>query len=218
MPISVTGRCYFESMSDVDEGLPPELTPEQKLFLASDAALREVIDQLKPDQLDVPAPANWSSSPNPTLRSVLAAHTKDEAWVPDVLAGKTMEEVGDTWKGDLGGADPIAAYDHYNDLATVAVSAPLKDGQIAHLSYGDFPVTTYFEHTSYFRGFQAPMIAKLVGIEFAMSDDLIDMLWSSVEPQIEQLRAIHVFGPPIEVPDGANREALLLGMTGFWTP
>jgi hypothetical protein len=215
---SVIARCYFEVMSDVDEGLPPQLTPEQKLFLASDAALREVIDQLKPEQLDVSAPANWSSSPNPTVRSVLAAHTKDEAWVPDVLAGKTMEEVGDSWNGDLGGADPIAAYDHYNDLATAAVTAPLKDDQIAHLSYGDFPVGTYFEHTSYYRGFQAPVIAKLVGIPFAMSDDLIDMLWSSVEPQIEQLRAIHVFGPPIEVPDGANREALLLGMTGFWTP
>jgi hypothetical protein len=51
-----------------------------------------------------------------------------------------------------------------------------------------------------------------------MSDDLIDMLWSSVEPQIEDLRQIHVFGPPIEVPDGSDRQALLLGMTGFWRP
>ncbi|MEJ1230090.1 MAG: hypothetical protein WDM88_04865 [Galbitalea sp.] len=62
------------------------------------------------------------------------------------------------------------------------------------------------------------MIAKVAGIPFAMSDELVDGLWSSVEPQIDQLRAIHVFGPPVEVPDGSNREALLLGMTGFWRP
>jgi hypothetical protein len=214
----VTGRCYFVEMSDANEELPPELTVEQKLFLAADAALREVIDQLKPEQLDLAAPESWTTDKSPTLRGVLAAHIRDEAWVPDVLAGKTMAEVGDAWKGDLSGTDPIASYDHYNDLATAAVSAPLKDGQIAHLSYGDFPVGTFFEHTSFYRGFQAPLIAKLAGIRFAMSDDLIDLLWSAVEPQIEQLRAIHVFGPPVEVPDGSDREALLLGMTGFWTP
>jgi hypothetical protein len=195
-----------------------DLTAEQRLFLASDAALREVIDQLKTADLDLAAPAEWTTDKSSTLRGVLAAHTRDEAWVPDVIAGKTMEQVGDTWKGDLLGDDPIGSYNRYNDLATAAVSRPLEDDQVAHLSYGDFPVGTYFEHTSFYRGFQAPLIAKLVSIRFAMSDDLIDLLWSAVEPQIEQLRAIHVFGPPIEVPDGSNRETLLLGMTGFWRP
>ena len=195
-----------------------DLTSEQRLFLASDAALREVIDQLAPADLELAAPEEWTTDKSSTLRGVLAAHTRDEAWVPDVIAGKTMEQVGDTWKGDLLGDDPIGNYDRYNDLATAAASRPIEDDQIAHLSYGDFPVGTYFEHTSFYRGFQAPLIAKLAGIRFAMSDDLVDMLWSAVEPQIDQLRAIHVFGPPVQVPDGANREALLLGMTGFWKP
>jgi hypothetical protein len=51
-----------------------------------------------------------------------------------------------------------------------------------------------------------------------MSDALIDLLWDAVEPQVEELRAIHVFGPPVEVPDDSNRETVLLGMTGFWRP
>lgn len=195
-----------------------DLTAEQRLFLAADAALREVIDQLKPADLGLAAPTEWTTDKSPTLRGVLAAHTRDEAWVPDVIAGKTMDEVGDAWRGDLLGDDPIGNYDKYNDLATAAVSRPIEDDQVAHLSYGDFPVGTFFEHTSFYRGFQAPLIAKLAGIPFAMSDELIDLLWSAVEPQIDQLRAIHVFGPPVQVPDGANRETLLLGMTGFWKP
>jgi hypothetical protein len=195
-----------------------DLTPEQRLFLASDAALREVIDQLNPADLELAAPEEWTSDKSSTLRGVLAAHTRDEAWVPDVIAGKTMDEVGDSWKGELLGDDPIGNYDRYNDLATTAVSRPIEDDQVAHLSYGDFPVGTYFEHTSFYRGFQAPLIAKLAGIRFAMSDDLVDMLWSAVEPQIDQLRAIHVFGPPVQAPDGADRETLLLSMTGFWKP
>jgi hypothetical protein len=195
-----------------------DLTTQQQLFLASDAALREVIDQFTPETLALAVPAEWSTNKTTTMSGLLANHAKDEAWVPDVIAGKTMDEVGDAWKGDLLGSDPIGNYDKLNDLATAAVSKPIAEGQIAHLSYGDFPVGTFLEHTSYYRGFQAPLIAQVAKIPFHRSDDLIDMLWSSVEPQIEDLRNIHVFGPPIEVPDGSDRQALLLGMTGFWRP
>jgi hypothetical protein len=195
-----------------------DLIPEQQLFLAADAALREVIDQFTTAHLALSVPAEWSSNKTTTMTGLLANHAKDEAWVPDVIAGKTMDEVGDKWKGDLLGSDPIGSYDKLAELATAAVSKPILDGQIAHLSYGDFPVGTFLEHTSYYRGFQAPLIAQVAKIPFHMSDDLIDMLWSSVEPQIEDLRKIHVFGPPIEVPDGSDRQALLLGMTGFWRP
>jgi len=195
-----------------------DLLFEQNLFLAADAALREVIDQFTPEILGMAVPAEWSSNKTTTMSGLLANHAKDEAWVPDVIAGKTMDEVGDKWKGDLLGSDPIGNYDTLNDAAVAAVSKPIADGQIAHLSYGDFPVPTYLEHTSYYRGFQAPLIAQVAGITFHMSDDLIDMLWTSVEPQIEDLRKMHVFGPPIEVPDGSDRQALLLGMTGFWRP
>jgi hypothetical protein len=195
-----------------------DLLFEQNLFLASDAALREVIDQFTPATLAMAVPAEWSTNKTTVMSGLLANHAKDEAWVPDVIAGKTMDEVGDKWKGDLLGSDPIGSYDKLNDLAVAAVSKPIADGQIAHLSYGDLPVPTFLEHTSYYRGFQAPLIAQVAGIAFHMSDDLIDMLWTSVEPQIEDLRKIHVFGPPVEVPDGSDRQALLLGMTGFWRP
>jgi hypothetical protein len=195
-----------------------DLTTQQQLFLLSDAALREVIDQLTPEKLQLPVPPEWSSNKADTMIALLANHAKDEAWVPDVIAGKTMQQVGDSWTGDLLGTDPVGNYDKLNDLATAAVKKPIADGQIAHLSYGDFPVETFLEHTSYYRGFQAPLIAKAVGVPFHMSDDLIDALWSSVEPQVEQLRAIHVFGPPIEAPDGADRQDLLLAMTGFLKP
>jgi hypothetical protein len=195
-----------------------DLTLQQQLFLASDAALREVIDQFTPATLALAVPAEWSTNKTTTMSGLLANHAKDEAWVPDVIAGKTMDEVGDAWNGDLLGSDPTGSYDKLNVLATVAVSKPIADGQIAHLSYGDFPVSDFLEHTSYYRGFQAPLIAQVAGIRFHMTDDLIDMLWETVEPQVEQLRAIHVFGPPVEVPDGSDRQALLLGMTGFWRP
>ncbi|MEO8095561.1 MAG: hypothetical protein ABI632_11605 [Pseudolysinimonas sp.] len=188
------------------------------LFLLADAALREVIDSITPQQLELPVPAAWSHKPVANLRGTLALHAQDEAWVPDVIAGRTIEEVGDTWKGDLLGDDPIAAYDRLNDLATAAVNGVTDLEAVAHLSYGDLPLSVFFEHTSYFRGFQSVAIAKLIGLDWRMSDALVDALWDSVIPQVDDLRAIHVFGPEVPVPDDADKQTRLLGKTGFYEP
>ena len=188
------------------------------LFLLADAALREVVDRITPEQLDLPVPAAWSRTKVPTLSGILALHAKDEAWVPDVVAGRTIDEVGDAWNGDLLGDDPIAAYDRLNDLATVAVGSATDLDAIAHLSYGDYPLAVFFEHTSYYRAFQAVSIAKLIGIDFRMSDALVDALWESAVPQAQQLREWHVFGPEVPVPAGSDKQTRLLGITGFYDP
>jgi hypothetical protein len=191
---------------------------QQELFLAADAALREVVDQLSPADLGIAAPAAWTRQADPTLHDILAAHAKDEAWVPAVIAGTTIDEVGGLFDGDLLGEDPIGAYDRFNDEATAAASGELDPDAVAHLSYGDFPLSTYFEHVSYYRAFQAWSIAKLVDLPFSMSDELVEALWVSVEPQLDELRAIQVFGPEVEVPADSSRETHLLGKTGFWVP
>ncbi|MBX3100202.1 MAG: hypothetical protein KF761_11565 [Salinibacterium sp.] len=188
------------------------------LFLLADAALREVVDRITFEQLDLPVPAAWSRDHVPTLRGILALHAKDEAWVPDVIAGRTMEEVGDAWAGDILGDDPVASYDSLNDLATAAVQATIDLDAVVHLSYGDYPLTVFFEHTSYYRAFQAVAIAKLIGVDFRMSDALVDALWESAVPQAEQLREWHVFGPEVEVPAGSDKQTRLLGITGFYDP
>ncbi len=188
------------------------------LFLLSDAALREVVDRITPEQLELPVPAAWSSTGVATLRGILALHAKDEAWVPDVLAGKTIDEVGEAWNGDLLGEHPVASYDRLNDLATAAVESVTDLDALAHLSYGDYPVSDFFEHASYYRAFQAVAIAKLLGDDFRMPTALVDALTESVEPQLEQLREWHVFGPEVPVPEGADKQTRLLGMTGFYDP
>jgi len=188
------------------------------LFLLSDAALRDVVDRITPQQLDLPVPTQWSSTAVPDLRGILGLHAKDEAWVPDVIAGRTIDDVGERWNGDLLGDDPIAAYDRIHDLATAAVTGVSDLDAVAHLSYGDYPVSVYLEHTSFYRAFQAVAIGALIGIDYRMSDELVDALWESAIPQAEQLREWHVFGPEVAVPEGSDRQTQLLGITGFYDP
>ncbi|MET4581801.1 uncharacterized protein (TIGR03086 family) [Conyzicola nivalis] len=189
---------------------------QRELFLMSDAALRDVVDRIRPEQLELPVPAEWSQTPEPTLLDVVAAHAYDEAWVPDVLAGRTIDEVGDKYGGDLLGGDPLESYDRLNDAATVAVNRPIDPDDVVHLSYGDFPVTTYLEHISTYRSFQAWSIAKHIGLDYSLPPELVDALYEIVVPQIDDWRAMGVFGPAVDVPQDADRETRLLGMTGYW--
>jgi len=191
---------------------------QRELFLQADAALRSVVDRITPDQLDLPAPADWAATPNPTLRDVLAAHARDEAWVPDVLAGRTIEEAAGNYDGDLLGDHPVARYDALNDRATAAVGADLDPDTIVHLSYGDFPVSTYLEHVSMYRAFQAWSIARYLGRDYSLPDPLVELLWELIGPQIDGLREIGVFPPQVAVPADADRETLLLGRAGYWVP
>ena len=153
-----------------------------------------------------------------TLRDILASHSYDEAWVPDVLAGLTIEEVGDRHAGDLLGEDPIASYDRVNDTATAAVRASSDLDATAHLSYGDFTVREFFVHTAIYRAFQAWSIAKELGIEYALPPELVEGLWEHVGPRIDDFRAMGVFPPEIEAPADADRETALLARTGYWVP
>jgi hypothetical protein len=190
----------------------------QDLFLMSDAALRDVIDMIDLDQLSLPTPAHWSRKPNPTLRDVLAAHAYDEAWVPDVLAGRTAEEVGARYDGDLLGGDPIGNYDALNDAATEAVSRDLNFERAVHVSYGELPLGEYLLHISIYRAFQAWSIAHLLGLDFALPEPLVDGLWENLGPRVDEFRGIGIFPPEVEAPTGADSETRLLARVGFLVP
>jgi hypothetical protein len=191
---------------------------QKRLFLEADSAIHDVLNSLSPEQLDLPVPPEWSTLPSPTLRDILAAHTQDEAWVPDMLAGKTIEESRDAWTGDLLGDDPFGSYNHYYDIATDAVAGDIPPAAVAHMSYGDYPVEEYLEHISYYRAFQAWSIARHFGIDYHLTEFVVTTLWQMLDKDLETFQSIGVFGESIVLPDDAPLEEKLLARVGYWVP
>lgn len=187
------------------------------LFLRADAALREVIDQLDPADFSAPVPKEWSQLESPTLLGILGRHAYDEAWVPDVLAGRAAAD-GDPYADvDLLGDDPIASYDALNDKATAAV----RSGDIAEtfrFTYGDYPADEGFAHLATYRAFQAYSIAKHFGVPFHLSPELVAGFNEHVTPHADERRQWGVFPPAIEPPVDADDETRLLCAVGFWVP
>lgn len=187
---------------------------EADVFILSDEALERVIKQIPAALWDKPVPDSLAvNRKGATLRELINYHAYDEAWVPDTLAGKTAEEVGAKYDGDLLGDDPAAAYSALAVKAAAAARAvDLK--QVSHLSYGDFPAGEYLVHITSFRGFRAYDIAKYIGADTKLDPALVQGMWDEFSPQIENWRAMGVFGPEVPVPEDADLQSRLLGMAG----
>lgn len=192
---------------------------EPELFILADQSLQGVVDQIKDEQWGMAMPPELTRHrpDNATLRTIINYHAQDDAWVPDILAGKTMDEVGkDRFAGDLLGDDPKASFAKYVEAACAAVKA-LSDedlDRVVHLSYGDYPVREYLQHVSYFRGIRVYDIARIIGVSTKMPDDLVQGMWDILRPHAEEWRKMGVFKPEVKVPDDASLQDKFLGMIG----
>ena len=191
---------------------------EQAVFILADQILNHVIQQIRDDQWAMVMPPDFAMRDperTVTLREVINYHAYDDAWVPDMLAGRTMDEVGTTkFDGDLLGADPKGQFAAIVDTACHAASAVADLERVVHCSFGDFTTREYFWHITSFRGLRAHDLAQVIGVDSRLPDDLVQGLWAQVSPHAEEWRAIGVFGPKVEVPDNADLHAKLLGLTG----
>lgn len=185
----------------------------QELFIKSNQALVAIVDQIKDDQWEMPMPPGTSRKPS-TLAEAVRYHTYDDAWVPDVLAGKTKSEVGDVYEKLLSGGDVKANYDQYNRRAIDAVQGFTDLDRVTHLSYGDFPAKDYLQHIISFRAFPAFDIAKMIGVDTKMADDFVEAMLDEFSPVIEGYRKMGVFPPALEVADSADPQTKLLAMVG----
>lgn len=195
---------------------------EPDVFILADRALNYVVQQIDDDQWDLSIP-EWIrvgrvSREGLTLRALINYHAYDESWVPDILASRTMAEVGLTkWKDeDLLGGNAKVSFTAIVERAVAAAAnvTPQQLTQTAHLSFGDFTIQEYFWQISQFRAFRAYEFAVLVGADPTLPDDLVRGLWDQLQPHVEQWRAIGVFGAAIDVPEIASLQDKLLALAG----
>jgi len=187
---------------------------EQEVFIISERALADVIDQIGDQQWEQVRPAWFQTGAQgeATLREIVNYHAYDSAWVPDVLARKTMTEVGDRYEALK--TAPTVNYREHSERAIAAAAALDDPDAIVHLSYGDFPAREYLKHVTSFRGFRAYDIALWIGADTTLPDGLVQGMWNLFVPEIEDWRAMGVFGPAIPVPDDAPLQDRLLGLAG----
>lgn len=192
--------------------------PEQDVFILADRTLNNVVAQIADDQWSMEMPESFvrpGSDRRPTLREIINYHAYDDAWVPDMLAGKTMDEAGkDQFDGDLLGDDPKGSFAVIVEKACAAARELDDPDRTVHCSFGDFTTREYFWQINGFRGLRAHDIARVIGVDATLPDELVQGLWDEISPHAEEWRSIGVFPPAVSVPDDASLQDRLLGLTG----
>jgi uncharacterized protein (TIGR03086 family) len=188
------------------------------VFVLADEALNRVVAQIRDDQWSMMLPPSFATRQidhPPNLREIINYHAYDDAWVPDMLAGRTMEEAGrDKFDGDVLGDDPKASFAAIVALACAAARNLEDLTRTVHCSFGDYEARAYLWQANMFRGLRAHDIARVIGVDPALPDELVQGVWDEVTPQAEEWRSIGVFPAAVPVPDDAPLLDRLLGITG----
>jgi len=135
-------------------------------------------------------------------------------WVPELVGGKSIAEVGDRLDGDVLGDDPVAAYDASAEVAAEAFRGPGALERLVGVSYGPVPGSVYCGHRFLDVLIHGWDLAASTGQDTALPDDLVAACWAVVEPEQEALEASGMFGTQLAVAPDADPETRLLGLLG----
>jgi uncharacterized protein (TIGR03086 family) len=182
------------------------------LLSAHGKALQEFdrrVQVIADDQWDNPTPdTDW------TVRDLLEHLVGEQLWVPPLLRGATIEEVGNRFDGDNLGDDPKAAWSSAAAAARQAWLEPGATGRTVHLSFGDTSATEYGWQMTMDLAVHAWDLARGIGADDTLPPDLSEAVLGMVRPEIHRWAGSGLFAPPVSVSADADVQTQLLALLG----
>ncbi|MCJ1681371.1 TIGR03086 family metal-binding protein [Streptomyces sp. APSN-46.1] len=162
------------------------------------------------DGWDLPTPCTeWN------VRDLVNHVTGEQVWVPPLVGeGRTVEEVGDAFDGDLLGDDPVAAWERAATAAQAAFAAPGALERTVQLSYGPTPGSDYCAELTTDCVVHTWDLSRAIGADDRLPDGLVEFAIKQVMPHADGLAASGMFAAPLEVPAGADAQTRLLALMG----
>lgn len=162
--------------------------------------------------------AHSSTLPNSTtcsewdVRALLNHMVYELLWMPDLLGGKTVKEVGDKYEGDVLGSDVQSSWSNASRMAITAVQA--SKSQTVHLSYGDVAAEDYIQEVATDILIHTWDLGKGLRRTVLLPEDLAQIAYTYLAPKIEGYRAAGVTGPAVAYEDDDLVATKLLALSG----
>jgi uncharacterized protein (TIGR03086 family) len=178
------------------------------IFEVALATATTFIDQIEPDDYQRSTPnSEWN------VRR-LAGHLLYElCWVRDMVAGKTIDEVGTAYDGDLLGNAPAANWHASAESARVAVQAANLKSTV-HTSAGDIPVEEYLMQISLDLLVHAWDLAKGLDVTIQLDPAACKAVYEYITPHAASWQEGGFFARPVTVPKNADVQTKLIALTG----
>lgn len=169
----------------------------------------QLVHDVRDDQWSAPTPCTeWD------VRALVNHLVVEQLWAPDMLAGRTIAEVGDRYDGDQLGDDPVAAWDAAAARALEVFAEPGAMDRVVHLSYGDVRAADYCREMTMDATVHGWDLARAIGADERLDPELVADAYALVEHQVDGLQASRLFAPPVDVAPDADLQTRLLALLG----
>jgi uncharacterized protein (TIGR03086 family) len=168
-----------------------------------------IVHQVRAAQWSSPTPcAGW------TIRDLVHHVVSESLWAPELLAGRTVAEIGDAFDGDVLGDDPLKAFDTSAVAAVQAAGAPDALSAVTHLSFGDVPGEEYISELFADVLIHTWDLARATGADERLDPELVATCAAWFADAEDGYRQAGVIGDHLPVPDGADAQMRLLAAWG----
>ena len=171
------------------------------------AAFTDRVFAVAHEDWDAPTPDDqWS------VRDLVNHVTSEHLWAPELLAGSTVEEVGDRFSGDVLGEDPKGAWVRAHSASQAAWASTPADKPV-HLSFGTVPASEYAEQMLVDLTVHAWDLARGVGANERLPADAVTHSLGYVREHADEIAGSGAFGEPVPT-DSADEQTQLLALLG----
>jgi uncharacterized protein (TIGR03086 family) len=180
----------------------------KQLFVAALKQATAVIDTVTYEDFTKPTPdTDWD------VRQLAGHMLYELCWMPDMLAGKTIAEVGDAYDGDLIGDALQANWHAAAERACDALArAPLD--KMVHTSFGAITADEYIRQAGSDQLIHAWDLGEGIGAPVQFDATLASAVNEYMLPQIKDWQEAGLFAPAVVVPGTADVQTKLLALTG----
>jgi uncharacterized protein (TIGR03086 family) len=162
------------------------------------------VHAVRPGSWDAPTPCDaW------TVSDLVNHLCSEHRWAPLILAGRTMDEVGDRYDGDLVGADPAGAWDAAAAPSRSAWAATGSHAARVHVSFGWLDVEEYAVQMLVDLTVHEWDLARGAGQDEELDPACVDAALAYIRTDPVMLTGPGLFAPAVPAHGSAPRDELL---------
>jgi uncharacterized protein (TIGR03086 family) len=148
------------------------------------------------------------------VRTLVNHVAVEQLWVPPLMNGSNVADIGDRLDGDQLGADPVAAWDAAVERSAAAFGAPGALEGTVLLSRGEIPAAEYCWEMTTDALIHSWDLARGIGADETLDPELVELVYERTLPFAAELAKTGMFAPPVATPADAPLPTKLLAMFG----
>ncbi|MFI8205497.1 TIGR03086 family metal-binding protein [Streptomyces sp. NPDC085937] len=131
-----------------------------------------------------------------TVRDLVNHLVAEHLWVPHLLAGETLAQVGDRYDGDVVGGDPVRAWDEAAGRSLAAWKAADLSGTV-RFSFGEAPLTVYADQILVDLTVHEWDLARGSGQDEVLDPVAVDHSLAYARANVVRMAGLGILAPPV---------------------